>query len=210
MGRLSIDRARSIAEKELNTRYKRQDFDNNLNSRGFRGGAVMQLQRTRPELELIGNPIPSKYTDVCLYKFRQKYNGIPIYNSHIILEVSEKGEDLYLNPSEVDKIDLEGVSSVPQLTGDIPKLIQEDLRSHIQEKVGYSLEGIELDPAKYYYYDELAKKWRLVYITSQKFIEQKEYSKPISLPEFVDYIVDAQSGELIGKISRIRVTLFIN
>jgi Zn-dependent metalloprotease len=141
------------------------------------------------------------FTKTHIVKFRQKYKSIPVYGAQVTVEVDEKNELLAINSAIGDP---NGLNASPKVEGD-------EIKHLIEEKKGYNLAGVTLNPTLYYYYDSNKKRWRLVYITDIRYkdpenqvtqTENNNEFKPI--PEMVDYVIDAHTKEIVVELPRMR------
>ena len=210
--------ARDRLIENLSELWKEKQLSGVLSAKGFRPPADLNLMAKEADLveteieqrlkdtkfELV-DKFQSKYTRAHFFKFRQTYKGIPLYGSSSIVELDEETNDIYVDPSHLDRIaDIDIKPSHKEITEIKDAQIQ--LKSWIEKSVGYSLDGLELNPTLYYYYDDEKESWRIVYITDLRLAENQDISEMKPLPELVDYIVDAykSEGELIAKLSRIK------
>lgn len=147
-------------------------------------------------------------TKTHIVKFRQKYKSIPVYGAQVTVEVDEKDELLAINSTIGDP---NGLNASPTVEG-------EEIKHLIEEKKGYQLPDVPLNPTLYYYYDAKSDRWRLVYITD---IDYKESDKKATkteknsqsqennrefkpIPEMVDYVIDAHTQEIVVELPRVR------
>jgi Zn-dependent metalloprotease len=138
-----------------------------------------------------------KSSDITEVSFRQKYHGIPVYDSLSVVEVDrEKKEIISIHSSLIEKIENDNEEVDHE-----PKFKEEQIKDLIQKKKGVRFDrSVDLDPKLFYYFDSDDEKWRLVYITATKIKDNVE-------PDYinmVNYIVDAHSGEIIGEQPRMR------
>jgi len=85
----------------------------------------------------------------------------------------------------------------------------QELKRFLSEQLGSVFEEIDLNPTLYYYYDVSQKegKWRLMWVTD---IPTKEFERIEGedfkdfLSKLADYIVDAESEEIVRTLSHVR------
>ncbi|MBN3959637.1 hypothetical protein [Nostoc sp. NMS8] len=144
-----------------------------------------------------------KLTNTHKVQIRQKYKGIPVYGAQVTLEVDEKNDLLAINSASAIG-DTLIINTSPE-----PSIKADDIKDLIQQKTNYNLESLDLNPSLYYYYDSSNKDWRLVYITDIRYTDSKEIHSIVknpeetdnleSVPDLVDYVVDAHTGDLVDK-----------
>ena len=136
------------------------------------------------------------FTHTLKYKFRQKYQDIPVYGSQVTVELDEDDREfIAINSAIGGQID----------TNASPKLKPDEVKAKIWEKTGNDLRDNDLTPNLYYYFDSRKNYWRLVYIVENrpKKTEKLQHSEK-STYELVDYVIDAHNGELVSKLPRMR------
>lgn len=146
------------------------------------------------EFESVG--IPKRLlTDTLEWKFRQKYQKVPVYGSQITLEVDEDdNEVISINSAIGGYID----------TSASPDLNPDEVKAKIWEKTGNDLRDSDVTPTLYYYFDNRKKDWRLVYIVETR-PKKTEKQLPFQLThQLVDYVIDAHDGDLVSKLPRMR------
>ena len=145
-------------------------------------------------------------------KFRQVYRKIPVYGSLVTIELDDSNNLVSLNsglgePSNVDPV---------------AKISPAQALEAVKRYAGYGSSPLDATPRLFYFYDNDTRRWRLVYVTEnvQKVPASEEASPvahpfsvsdadlqgggalPSGLPEFMDYVVDAHSGELVAELPR--------
>lgn len=139
-------------------------------------------------------------TGTKVVKFAQYYYKIPVYGSLITVELEDDNSLLAVNSSLGDPKGVDPVASIS------PAQAQEV----IQKDAGSQALPLEEAPRLYYYFDNRAElgKWRLVYMTKNVRRDgsgsgQSSADGTITaMPELVDYVVDAHTGELVARLPR--------
>lgn len=204
------DKALDHLREYLGKLWKEEQLTDNLSEKGFRSSADLideeiSLRLKDTNFELLDN-FKSNWANRYFFKYRQIYKGIPLYGSSIIVELNEDSNNKDVDPSRVDKIGNIDVKLSPEKLNQI-KNAQKQLdwlKSCIEKSEKNSLNGLDLNPTPYYYYDDKKQSWRIVYITDIRLTESKDISEIQLLSELVDYIVDADNGEIVAMLSRIK------
>jgi hypothetical protein len=167
------------------------------------------------EFELV-DKYQSKFTQAFKFKYRLRYQGIPLYGSSIIVDLDEDNKFLFANSSEVaqDEAVKKG------FPGKNPKVPEEDLKDSIYKyclKKGEpispeALEHCDVNPQLYYYFKHFSNgsshklgEWRLVYVTNIKVMAPTSGGKSVGTSlELTDYVIDAHTGEIILELSNLR------
>jgi Zn-dependent metalloprotease len=140
------------------------------------------------------------FTKTHIVKFRQKYKSIPVYGAQVTVEFDDKNELLAIN----------SVIGDPNGLNPSPKVERDEIKHLIEKEKGYKLADVPLNPSIYYYYDSRSDRWRLVYITDlykdikNKGSQTENKSEFKSIPEMVDYVIDAHTGEIVVELPRVR------
>ncbi|MEW8026921.1 MAG: M4 family metallopeptidase [Candidatus Thiodiazotropha sp.] len=135
------------------------------------------------------------FTKTQTVKFRQYYRKIPVYGSIVTVEVDQENSLVSLNSSVGEPANVDNQAAIA------PKhalaIIREDAN-----RTGH----LDATPRLYYYFDEVASRWRLVYIVEDVFVQAVSPAggdeEAHNLPEFFDYVVDAATGEIVEKLPR--------
>ncbi|HEV2762353.1 MAG TPA: M4 family metallopeptidase [Pyrinomonadaceae bacterium] len=165
----------------------------------------------RGEFKSLGGAEQQPLTGTQTVKFRQHYRKIPVYGSLVTVELDEGNKLVSINsglgePSNVDPV---------------AKISPASALDVVKERAGYGAGPLDATPRLYYFYDNRSRRWRLVYVTEDvaKAPSAEELSAPPSpqaltetvaeaaepdsrLPEFMDYVVDAHTGELVAELPR--------
>jgi hypothetical protein len=167
------------------------------------------------EFELV-DKYQSKFTQAFKFKYRLRYQGIPLYGSSIIVDLDEDNKFLFANSSEVaqDEAVKKG------FPGKNPKVPEEDLKDSIYKyclKKGEpispeALEHCDVNPQLYYYFKHFSNgsshklgEWRLVYVTNIKVMAPTSGGKSVGTSlELTDYMIDAHTGEIMLELSNLR------
>jgi Zn-dependent metalloprotease len=152
--------------------------------------------------------IPFKFSssEVTMFRFSQKYKGVPVYNSLSVVELDEN-KDIVSIQSSLAK-DINGLSPDP-------KLKQKDIGELIKEKEGIDFgSNVALNPSLYYYFDSKKRNWRLVYITKIKVNSDssKASKRDVGFTGLVkyNYVIDAHSQEIVDKLPCLRTLMPIS
>lgn len=167
------------------------------------------------ELELV-DKYQSKFTQAFKFKYRLRYQGIPLYGSSIIVDLDEDNKFLFANSSEVAQ-DEAVKKGFPDKN---PKVTEKDLKDSIYEyclKKGEpispeALEHCDVNPQLYYYFKHFSNgsshklgEWRLVYVTNIKVMAPTGGEKSVGTSlELTDYMIDAHTGEMMLELSNLR------
>ena len=179
--------------------------DERLSSKDFASSSLTETsEKTRADSDEEESGFASlntrdfKSSDITEVSFRQKYHGIPVYDSLSVVEVDrEKKEIISIHSSLIEKIENNNEEVSPEA-----KFEKKEIKDLIQKKTGVTFDGhVDLDPTLFYYFDSNDEKWRLVYITDVKVDSSRSAKDDIELDylNMVDYIVDAHSGEIVGE-----------
>lgn len=142
----------------------------------------------RSEFRLLGvEAWPATKTQTV--KFRQLIRHVPVYGSLVTVELTTAGEFVALSatlglPS--------GVEAIAQLA---PAAVFDILI----RRSGANPNDIARAPYLAYYFDESHHEWRLVYIAENVPLRQ---DVPGAIPQIMDYIVDAQNGDIVAELRR--------
>lgn len=160
----------------------------------------------------------SKFTQAFKFKYRLRYQGIPLYGSSIIVDLDEDNKFLFANSSEVAQ-DEAVKKGFPDKN---PKVTEKDLKDSISEyclnlKKGEpispeALKHCDVNPQLYYYFKHFSNgsshklgEWRLVYVTNIKVMAPTSGGKSVGTSlELTDYMIDAHTGEIILELSNLR------
>ena len=167
------------------------------------------------EFELV-DKYQSKFTQAFKFKYRLRYQGIPLYGSSIIVDLDEDNKFLFANSSEVAQ-DEAIKKGFPDKN---PKVTEKDLKDSIYEyclKKGEpispeALKDCDINPELYYYFKHFSNgsshklgEWRLVYVTNIKVMAPTSGEKSVGTSlELTDYVIDAHTGQIILELSNLR------
>jgi Zn-dependent metalloprotease len=132
-------------------------------------------------------------TGTTMVKFRQHLNKIPIYGSLTAVEVDENNGLLSISSA----------AGKPSKVSAVAKISPAEAIAVIEKAPGLKkvLDGIT--PELNYYFDAAKSKWRLVYIAQDVRVTPDEKAKTKThIPLLMDFVVDAQSGQLVAKLPR--------
>lgn len=144
----------------------------------------------------------SPLTNTTVVKFAQYRKMIPVYGSLISVELEKDNSLLSISSALGDP---EGVDPVAEISpAQVLRIIVEDGGTTVHESAAI--------PRLYYFYDSRkeAGTWRLVYISKNVLRSRgSRGDAPAAapqeappLPDLVDYVVDAHTGELVTRLPR--------
>lgn len=167
------------------------------------------------ELELV-DKYQSKFTQAFKFKYRLRYQGIPLYGSSIIVDLDEDNKFLFANSSEVAQ-DEAVKKGFPDKN---PKVTEKDLKDSISkyclekgEPISpEALEHCDVNPQLYYYFKHFSNgsshklgEWRLVYVTNIKVMAPTGGEKSVGTSlELTDYMIDAHTREMMLELPNLR------
>lgn len=167
-------------------------------------GSTMEIQPKRgfvttsepiPMSQLEGVGIKTwKLTETHTIKFRQKYRDIPVYGAIVTVEVGDNYDLIAINSAIGDPIGIDAH----------PKYNSHQLKDVIYKQTKHDLKNSEITPTLYYYFDTNKKRWRLVYLVENHLPKIDSLPKYETVPEMVDYVIDAHTGELVSELPRIK------
>jgi Zn-dependent metalloprotease len=135
-------------------------------------------------------------TNTQTVKFRQFYRKIPVYGSLITIELDESNELLSISSAMGEPANVDPVAS----------LSAAQALTIVREQAGYKpTQYLDAHPGLHYYFDQQVQRWRLVYIiedVSKQRTAQDDPQALTLLPEIVDYVIDAHSGEVVAELPR--------
>ncbi len=132
-------------------------------------------------------------TGTTMVKFRQNLNGIPVYGSLVSVELDEINGLLSISSS----------SGRPSKVSSVARISPAAAMAKVEKAPGLTkaLDGIT--PQLNYYFDAAMSKWRLVYIAQEVPVRPSSKGKTaVGIPLRMDFVVDAQTGELVAKLPR--------
>lgn len=180
---LSVLDAENVAQRYVKTA---------LASSELPGFTVTEVNGQPSEFKSLGvENIP--FTDTKTVKLRQYYRKTPVYGSLITVELDQDNELVSINSALGDPVNVDAIASISP----------DQALQVVREAAGYSKQHLDAIPRLNYYYDRDAPRWRLVYIIEDVLkidIDNAKEAHP--LPEVMDYVIDAHSGELIRELPR--------
>jgi bacillolysin/neutral peptidase B len=134
-------------------------------------------------------------TRTTFVKFAQYYRRIPVYGSLITVELEEDNSLLSMRSAVGEPTEVDPVATISPAGA----------MATIRHDSG--AETYAEPPKLFYYFDEQADhgRWRLVYIaTNVRRTPSGEGTDGhlAGIPEFLDYVVDAHSGDVVARLSR--------
>ncbi len=134
------------------------------------------------------------FTETQTVKFRQYYRKIPVYGSLITVELEKDNELVSINSALGDPVNVDPLASVSP----------SQALQVVCEAASYGKQYLDAIPQLNYYYNAEKHRWQLVYIV-ENILRKGEKTNSLvgpSVPEVVDYVIDAHSGELIAELPR--------
>ena len=163
-----------------------------LDSKSVAAFTAPKYQDTTSEFKSLGTEtVP--LTGTKTVKFRQTLSTIPVYGSLITVELDDDNHQVGLN-SALGK---------PSGVSPIAKISAAQAAAAVAAYPGSRkyLQGIV--PHLYYYFDQAAAKWRLVFILEDvKVTPEKAAVQAGPSKRLMDYVVDAQSGKVVRELPR--------
>jgi Zn-dependent metalloprotease len=163
-----------------------------LDSDSVPGFTALKADGVESEYRSLGTEsIP--LTGTTMVKFRQHFNRIPVYGSLVSVELDEKNRLLSIGSS----------SGQPSKVSPVAKVSPAQALATVEKAPGLKkvLDGIT--PLLNYYYDATKSKWRLAYIAQDVPVSPSNKDKStVRIPLRMDFVVDAQSGQLVAKLPR--------
>jgi Zn-dependent metalloprotease len=147
--------------------------------------------------------IPFTGTDTV--KFRQTYHQIPVYGSLVNVELDAARGLVSISSSLGDPTNVDPIARVSP----------HEVLQTVRRLAGYAEgETLSKTPRLFFYYDDAALRWRLVYIV-EDVVKRRSEVTPVDRsggaaeepqhavpPEMADFVIDAHSGELIRELPR--------
>src|SRR5262249_49497058 len=162
-----------------------------LESEAVRGFAVSKTAAPDVSFKSLGTEtIP--LTGTVTVKFRQTLNNIPVYGSLVTVEL---GRDNSL-------VGLSSAMGEPTQVSPVARVSPAEATSAVK-KYGDSRKDLDkVVPRIYFYYDETAGKWRLVYIFEDVRITPSRGKAQLMRDRLMDYVVDAHTGKIVAELPR--------
>lgn len=134
-----------------------------------------------------------KRTGITTVKFSQCYSDIPLYGSLAIVEISKKRELLAANL----------VIAKPENVRISYELDSEKVLTVVSKASGHDSHEFLSKPNLYFFNNSALDRWILVFIVSDV-VKQNPTEKIFgkSIPKVVDYVVDANTGDIISEMAR--------
>jgi Zn-dependent metalloprotease len=132
-------------------------------------------------------------TDSRIVKFRQYYNKIPVYGTLVTVEMGKNNEFISINSALGNPVDVDHLARIS------PQQAVEKVR----QTAGYDLQPLNVTPRLVYYYDSENNRCHLAYLLEDVLKQVPEELKSHNgLPQLVDFIVDAHTGEIVMELPR--------
>jgi len=184
--------AESVGIKNLDPETAaRQYLDQALASDAVPSFTLPKVEGAPSEFKSLGSEtLP--LTNTKTVKFRQYYNKIPVYSSLVTVELDENNECLAINSA----------LGTPSGVSPVAKVSPAQAVEKTVKLAGRQREEA-VTPRLNYYFDEKARRWRLVYVIEdvpvKKFKKRRETKL---MPFMMDYFIDAHTGALVAELPR--------
>jgi large subunit ribosomal protein L27 len=134
-----------------------------------------------------------KRTGITTIKFSQCYSDIPLYGSLAIIEISKERELLAANL----------VIAKPASVEVSHRLDSKHVLAVVSKASGHDSHELLSEPSLYFFNNSDPECWILVFIVSDV-VKRSQTDETFgrSMPKVVDYIVDANTGEIITEMAR--------
>jgi large subunit ribosomal protein L27 len=134
-----------------------------------------------------------KRSGITSVRFKQYYRDVPLYGSIATVELNEDRELVSINSVVAEPSNLEPST---QITVD-------QVLTIVSRAAGYSSQELRAEANLYFYYDPtVINQWRLVFITPNIVKRNVTDQGSRLMPEVVDYVVDANTGDVIAELAR--------
>lgn len=130
-------------------------------------------------------------TNTKTVKFRQIYNGVPVYSSLVTVELDENNEFLSINSA----------LGTPKDVSPIAKVSPKDALDKALDRAG-TKSTTQLTPRLNYYFDQKLNRWRLVYIIEDVPLAKPAGKESTSVQYVMDFVVDAHTGAMVAELPR--------
>jgi large subunit ribosomal protein L27 len=126
-------------------------------------------------------------------RFRQYYHDIPLYGSLATVELDDQGQLVSINSVIAEPSNLETSAKVSER-----RVIE-----LVADAAGSTPEELNAEPQLYFFFDsKVQEQWKLVFIV-HNIVKVDANGQDINqMPEVVDYVVDATTGEIIAELAR--------
>ncbi|MFG3602506.1 M4 family metallopeptidase [Micromonospora chersina] len=130
-----------------------------------------------------------RLTGAKIVKFAQDYHRIPVYGSLVTVELDQDNRLLAINSAVGEPSDVDPVATVSPAQA--LAVIQADAGAEVYTA----------PPRLYFYFDKQVEpnRWRLVHMAKDV---PRDDGGEASIPELVDYVVDAHTAELVARLPR--------
>lgn len=132
-----------------------------------------------------------KRTGITTVRFKQYYRDVPLYGSIATVELNQDRELVSINSVIAEPANLE---TSTRITG-------EQVLEIVSNAAGCNSHELPTEIHRYFYYDSEMNQWRLVFIAPD-IVKRNSSQESRLLPEVVDYVVDANTGEIITELAR--------
>lgn len=131
-------------------------------------------------------------TDTKTVKFRQTYNGVPIYSSLVTVELDHDNEFLAINSTLATPANVSPIAKISPAAA---------VQTALKRAGSQSDDG--LTPKLFYYLEPKSQRWRLVYIIEDVAVSKGRKGETASTLQLVmDFVIDAQTGTVVAELPR--------
>ena len=163
-----------------------------LGSEAIPGLVAAEVSGASSEFKSLGVEVVP-LTDTQTVKFRQFYRKIPVYGTLVTVELDRANNLVSRNSSLGDPANVDHVA----------RIAPSQVLATIRQAAAYGAAVLDAVPRLIYYYDRAASRWRLTYLTENVLKRTPETEKTAhGLPQLVDFIVDAHTGEIVQELPR--------
>lgn len=136
----------------------------------------------------------SPLTKLQYVRFRQTYQGVPVHESMVSIELDENRELVSIATSLGDPVNVDPLATVSTA----------QVRDIVCELAGCGAGSTNIRADLCFYLDRNAERWRLVYIVPHvvKTLPPETAGEVSHEPAVVDFVIDAHSGELVEELPR--------
>ena len=133
-----------------------------------------------------------------LHKLKQTHNGIPIYNTHLVLETNNADFTAHAYGAVIEDLDDDIPNATPSITREKAfELAIKRFRKDRPDIAAFDASSVKYDVEEVYYYDDEGKKYHRVYnlvfmIETEDVVARQRY------------FIDVFSGDVIAHYNEIR------
>lgn len=158
-------------------------------------GTAAPTEARRGDYRLIGiDKVPFSKNQIV--KFRQQVSDIPVYGSIVSVELD----------ADNNLVSVDSTLGEPSGVDPFAKIAPAQVIASVRDWAGYGTQALSTQPRLNFFYDSAGERWRLVYIVED--VELLRARAPENgaheegLTRYVDFVVDADSGERVAELPR--------